>query len=135
MNDSAKTPEMPAIPPQLIVPLDMGAIAVTVLLSALLLIFWDWKAALAALLAGGASWLHLHLLVTSFNRFGRGGIALHLLWMMVRLLALGGIIIGLLLLLPGNALPVAMGVVLAASAGSFGLLFGVRTINKSASSG
>jgi hypothetical protein len=126
---------MPAIPPQLIVPLDMGAIAVTVLLSALLLIFWDWKAALAALLAGGASWLHLHLLVTSFNRFGRGGIALHLLWMMVRLLALGGIIIGLLLLLPGNALPVAMGVVLAASAGSFGLLFGVRTINESASSG
>lgn len=126
---------MPAIPPQMIVPLDVGAIAVTLLLSAVLLILWDWKAALSALLAGGVSWLHLHLLVTSFNRFGRGGIGLHLLWMTIRLLALGGIIVGLLLLLPGSALPVAMGVVLAASAGSFGLLLGVRTINKGASSG
>lgn len=131
MDDSAKKPEMPAIPPQMIVPLDMSAIAVTLLLSLILLILWDWKAALAALLAGGASWLHLHLLVTSFNRFGRGGIALHLLWMTVRLLALGGVIIGLLLLLPDSALPIAMGAVLAASAGSFGLLLGVRAINRS----
>jgi hypothetical protein len=134
-GEPAQKPEMPAIPPQMIVPLDVAAIAVTVLLGVLLLVLWDWMAALAALTAGAASWLHLHLLVTSFNRFGRGGIALHLLWMIVRLLVLGGIIIGLLLLLPGNALPVAMGVVLAASAGSFGLLFGIRRINRSVSSG
>jgi hypothetical protein len=133
MDESTK-PEMPAIPPQMIIPLDVGAITATVLLGVVLLILWDWKAALAALLAGTASWLHLHLLVTSFRRFGRGGIALHLLWMTVRLLVLAGIIIGLLLLLPGNALPVAMGVVLAATVGSFGLLLGVRTISKETAS-
>jgi hypothetical protein len=134
MNDQAMKPEMPAIPSQMLIPLDVGSIVVTMLLSVILFLLWDWKAALAALLAGTASWLHLHLLVTSFNRFGRGGIALHLLWMMVRLLLLGGVIIGLLFLLPGSALPVAMGVVLAASVGSFGLLLGVRTINRSVSS-
>jgi len=133
--DKAEKPEMPAIPLQMIVPLDVGAITITLLLGLLLLILWNWMAALAALSAGGASWLHLHLLVTSFNRFGRSGIGLHLLWMVIRLLVLGGVIIGILLLLPGYALSVAMGAVLAASTGSFGLLFGVRMFNRSASSG
>jgi hypothetical protein len=133
MTESTK-PEMPAIPPQMVIPLDVGAIIVTVLLGIVLLILWDWLAALAGLAAGTASWLHLHLLVTSFRRFGRSGIVWHLLWMVVRLLVLAGIIIGLLLLLPGSALPVAMGVVLAATAGSFGLLWGVRMISKEASS-
>ena len=135
MDEPMMKPELPAIPPQMIVPLDVGSLAVTLVLSLVLLVLWDWRAALAAVVAGIFSWLHLHLLVTSFNRFGRGGIGLHLLWMVVRLLALGGVIVGILLLLPGNALPVAIGVLLAASAGSFGLLFGVRTINKIASSG
>ncbi len=43
---------MPAIPPQMIVPLDVGAIAVTLLLGVVLLILWDWKAAVSALIGG-----------------------------------------------------------------------------------
>jgi hypothetical protein len=128
MTDS--TTRMPKLPAGVFLPLDISAISTSVLCSIVALLLSDWQAGLSSFLAGLASWMHLRLLLASLGQMQPGKLYIHLLWVLIRLALLGGVVVGLLILIPGYALAVIAGLVTSALAGLMGIIISLMRLNK-----
>jgi hypothetical protein len=131
MSDTS-TGRMPKLPANVFLPLDFSAVGTAVLCSIVTLILSDWKGAIAAFVAGLASWMHLRLLLATLGHMQPGNLYIHLLWVLIRLALLGGVVVGLLILIPGYSLAVIAGLVTSALAGLLGIIVSLMRVNKNA---